>query len=1337
MILKKSNILLIVIAIFLLISIGSVCAKENITDDSDVQLADDGTDVVLSNSDTEENVADDTQTEKINTTIETDKDKYEFKQDSNKTISVTVKDNKTDNINVNKSDLSVLNGNKSISFDYTNSFITIKEALPVGNYNLTINYLGSETYINSTKVIALKVYGNSTIETVTSVVCNGKDIEIPVKVYDQVEYIKLIKDNFNLTLVYTNETGNISNLTITEFDIVNDTIKFNTTVAWITAKLKIEYANATEAKTVDIKVSSEVKAQKDEYKFKSEENKTISITILGAQENQLNVTKNDLKVFDNGKEITDFKYNNTNLTLNLGVGVHNITIQYKGNERYNASNSTPIEIKVSGNNTINVPVYVVSDGKTVIIPVTLFDGSENITLTKDFTLNLTYTANGNVTSQIISDYKTAAGNLTFNVESLKWIKASVNINYVNSTGFKNVIIYLNSTVEAVPATDKYRNNETNNISVTVKDNNRNALNITKNDLRVLDNGKEIAFTYNNSIINVKLEEGVHNLTIMYKGNDTYISSNTTIERRVYGDMRFNPNETAILDENKNVTITINLNDGADLMDINKTKLTITVFWTVNNQTRNRTVSDYRLNGQNITFAVNEEFESCYVDIKYDNLTAKTDIKVNTEITASDAQYSDKDVKNITATIVTGNGYKINITKDNIQVLNNGKALNIDVNNSVITIKDDLKYGVYNLTVKYLGTYTFLASEKNVTLTVYGINATSPVEVNSTNITEVKIKVVNGNETVDITSDDLIVNVTYKNGNDTLEIKVLKKEIKNGTLILTLENGNFTTATLNIKYNSTEANVTLNRIYNVKIIPINVANDYQDGNFTFQLVDADTGDILSNRTVSVSMKQAGTNGTQIYFITKSSSGGYNLGTSTTLTSDENGIISLKNENFYPGLVLSDVIYAPVGDYIMTISGSGLLKGENKTNITINKIDVNVVLEAFNEYYGTDKKVTIKVTNAKTGKALAGVYVLLNITGATLSSPRQLTDVNGTIQLGVTGLPANTYQMAFESNDTNLNTSKGSGSFTIKKIPITITAKNVSIYYNSGATATIKITDKRTGKALRNAYVIIQIDNSKTAYALITDKNGKASFSASLKVGKHTYKILNVFSVEERDNNGTKTNVLVDIYQYSAVTKTITVKMATGKFSAKKLSTYYRSGKYFTAKLTNTKNKKAIFNAKVKLQIYNSKLKYKPIKTYTDMSGKINLLLDGLAPGSYKIVVSCADSKDYTAKKITKTIVIKKAPTKLIPKKLTAKKGAKKYFKVTVKNKKTKKVIKGVKVKIKVYTGKKAKTYKVKTDSKGVAKLLVNKLKVGKHKVVISSGDKYCVAKKAKSTIKIKK
>ena len=139
----------------------------------------------------------------------------------------------------------------------------------------------------------------------------------------------------------------------------------------------------------------------------------------------------------------------------------------------------------------------------------------------------------------------------------------------------------------------------------------------------------------------------------------------------------------------------------------------------------------------------------------------------------------------------------------------------------------------------------------------------------------------------------------------------------------------------------------------------------------------------------------------------------------------------------------------------------------------------------------------------------------------------------------------------------------------------------------------------------------------------------------------------------------------------------------------------------------------------------------------MNGQLKLLLDSLKPGTYKVEVSSASNKNYDAKKVTSKIVIKKAPAKLTPKKLTAKKGAKKYFKVTVKNKKTKKVIKGVKVKVKVYTGKKAKTYKIKTNSKGIAKLSVKKLKVGKHKVVVTSADKYVVAKKAKSTIKIKR
>ena len=92
---------------------------------------------------------------------------------------------------------------------------------------------------------------------------------------------------------------------------------------------------------------------------------------------------------------------------------------------------------------------------------------------------------------------------------------------------------------------------------------------------------------------------------------------------------------------------------------------------------------------------------------------------------------------------------------------------------------------------------------------------------------------------------------------------------------------------------------------------------------------------------------------------------------------------------------------------------------------------------------------------------------------------------------------------------------------------------------------------------------------------------------------------------------------------------------------------------------------------------------------------------------------------TSIKIDKARTIVKAPQ------VTNKFKKSKYFKVTIKNKK-----------IKVFSGKKFKTYTVKTNKKGIAKINTKNLKTGKHKVVISSGNKnYSISKK--SLIKIKK
>ncbi|WP_407391940.1 hypothetical protein [Methanobrevibacter sp.] len=105
-------------------------------------------------------------------------------------------------------------------------------------------------------------------------------------------------------------------------------------------------------------------------------------------------------------------------------------------------------------------------------------------------------------------------------------------------------------------------------------------------------------------------------------------------------------------------------------------------------------------------------------------------------------------------------------------------------------------------------------------------------------------------------------------------------------------------------------------------------------------------------------------------------------------------------------------------------------------------------------------------------------------------------------------------------------------------------------------------------------------------------------------------------------------------------------------------------------------------------------------------------------------------------MTVDLKIKKIKTTVKAKKVNNKFKKSKYFKVSVKNKVTKKAISNVKVKIKVYTGKKYKTFTVKTNKKGIAKLNTKSLKIGKHKVAISSGNKN-IKISAKSVIKIKK
>ena len=169
------------------------------------------------------------------------------------------------------------------------------------------------------------------------------------------------------------------------------------------------------------------------------------------------------------------------------------------------------------------------------------------------------------------------------------------------------------------------------------------------------------------------------------------------------------------------------------------------------------------------------------------------------------------------------------------------------------------------------------------------------------------------------------------------------------------------------------------------------------------------------------------------------------------------------------------------------------------------------------------------------------------------------------------------------------------------------------------------------------------------------------------------------------------------------------------------------------MTNTKNSKAIYYGNVNIKVYISKNKYYNLTGTTDANGIVKLKIN-YKPGTYKVVIGSAD-KGYTAKSITRQIKVTKAPIKMAPTALKVKKG--KYFKVKVTSTKSKKVLSSVKIKVKVYTGKKFKTYTIKTNKKGIASLKI-KQKVGKHKVVLTpASTKYYTGKKVTKTIKVTK
>ena len=874
---------------------------------------------------------------------------------------------------------------------------------------------------------------------------------------------------------------------------------------------------------------------------------------------------------------------------------------------------------------------------------------------------------------------------------------------------------INTTVGSENVTA--RDNETASIPVTVKDNESKNITVTENDFSVSEGDKSLNFTYNGTINLVdKLDLGNHTLIIAYLGNDTYAASNTTITLSIYGNETLNAPDTVIVDKDGNVEIPITVTNGVNETAVTQENITITL----TQGGANSTITD--VVDSKINLELKNDFTNAVLTVVYNenNYTKTIAIKKGANVTADDAiSFNITDKFIVPVNITDLNSVNLTVSKSDIVISEGNKILNFTYVDSNITITSNLTAGVHNITILYKGNDTYGNATANVIVNVYKnmtLEAPSSIDVNTTKNATISFNLTNGIDYLNLTQEDidnenLTVVVTYLNEtNETVPVTISNKKLENNTITFTLDNNNFTSGNVTLSYNKTyNATVTLNNIINVIITPINTNGSYQSGNLTFKVTDADGETDLTNKTVNAG------------FYVKV--GSIRFGQSSSLTIDENGIASfnLNTEKFSTLYYFLGSNYIPVGDYNFTISGEGQLKGNATANVTIEKANVTITANKFTGDYGTTEKFKITVTSAA-GELMKDIHLQLYMPQTSGKYYNVTTNENGTCEITVSGLVGGDYNVTVSTIDNNTNNASKNSSIVINKVKVKIDTSSKTMYYNSGSTAKITIKNAKTGKAVAGVYVFVRLYTSSTKYndyLFMTNSKGVVEFSAPLNVGKHK---MIVATADTR-------------YEGSSVTRTITVKNAPAKITAAKKTAYYKQGKYFVVKVTNTKNNKPIYNAKLNIRVFVTSTKYYNFNGRTGANGQIKLSMD-LKPGTYNVVIIDKDS-NMVAKQATSKMVIKKAPAKFSAPKVTAKKKANKYFKVKVINKKTKKIIPGVKVKVKVYTGKKSKTYTIKTNSKGIAKLSTKSLKVGNHKVVITSANKYVKASKKTSSIKITK
>lgn len=953
--------------------------------------------------------------------------------------------------------------------------------------------------------------------------------------------------------------------------------------------------------------------------------------------------------------------------------------------------TTEIKIKELDN-------FTYGENKEIIV----YLNSENKTLTEDASITLYINGSLFATAKIINDsasfnYNCSKAGTYFiravydgsDLYESSEISSTLKVNKMNtSIVSENISVYYGDNIS---------------INITLYDINHNNLNLTNVIVKYNNSSKNL--TVINGKVNISdiLDCGNYSCDILFESSDNYESSNTSINILI--------NKRPINLSNTLSNIKAHLGDKISFELIIKDNLNNTL-----NLTKN------------------------YLKI-YDNSNKSIDYEINSNI-ISFKILNTIDVGNITVSLDDSNYEPLN-TSFNLDLIKHSTKFDkiediVLIDNKTLSI--NIKFYEDDNLIDIAGKdLTLVCPDFSELISTVTNNDNSKTNDKSNDKTDDK-----GNGNINNIKFDLSnhLNGIYKlvfiaNATHNESFVLFNVSLKNSV------NSSF----LNSSYNSniqSFINISVNLTSNNNTINEGFVNFYINNTYI-------GGSSLNNGLASINYNCSNTGN---YVIKANYTGSDNF---TSCEVESNLIISnlvtqLKSSNV--SIKLGENATIPVNLYveekpvsINTIKVSYLNKSiicsvvDNKFNLPVNDLKsgnytINLVFEANENYTQSTTSINLEIIKVKHDS-----YIILNNYTVAVDN---LINISIDIKSNIGNINEGNVKFYLNGSVYDVNIKNG-------KAFIEFNASEVNNYtiiceylgnedYNPSLNNSILTVNKcivnMTGSYInsfyKENYIIIKLDKEINAQQLnISFSNGKNITLKTNKSGIAKYYI--PFAPGNYSLNISAINQKYDILNYSL--NNIIIKKGSAIIVPTKLTTTYDSGKYFNIKVINSKTKKPLVCVKLNLKIYTGS-KYINVKVTTGANGIARYSASKLSLTKHKVIITSLEPTKYLSSKANSSyITVKKAISKAYTPKVTNKYKSNSYFNITVRRSDNNKVIKGISINCKVYTNSKYKTYNLKTDSKGIAKLSTKTLSKGTHKVLISSNNmNYSLSKTSSVVIK---